>query len=224
MLNPGPSDQRNASHRTTGLKSARTPRNRGHHAGDAMDSSRHGSRPGRPSSPTVTPLGVHMVIQSVALHLKVSRCSVAAAAGHRRSTWATKGSSVDRSIRERAVETFPQVRIDLDLHPGHSPRHPHRRPRPHDKRERVPTDTATHSAPSTLRSLPQGSRTGAADRGLAVPGAGQPDEQTSPALEDPWAICCGKDAGEEALKHEFALQFIDRSAALLGLCVQPIAH
>ena len=33
-----------------------------------MDSSRHGSRPGRPSSPTVTPLGVHMVIQSVALH------------------------------------------------------------------------------------------------------------------------------------------------------------
>ena len=59
---------------------------------------------------------------------------------------------------------------------------------------------------------------------LAVPGAGQPDEQTSPALEDRWAICCGKDPGEEALKHEFALQFIDRSAALLGLCVQPIAH
>ena len=33
-----------------------------------MDSSRHGSRPGRPSSPTVTPLGVHMVIHGVALH------------------------------------------------------------------------------------------------------------------------------------------------------------
>ena len=66
LLNPGPWDQRNASHRTTGLKSARTPRNRGHHAGDATDSSRHASRPVRLSSPTVTPLGVHMVIQSIA--------------------------------------------------------------------------------------------------------------------------------------------------------------
>jgi predicted SAM-dependent methyltransferase len=34
-----------------------------------MDSHCHGSRPSRPSSPTVTPLGVHVVIQSVALHL-----------------------------------------------------------------------------------------------------------------------------------------------------------
>src|SRR5450759_155741 len=32
-----------------------------------MDSSCHGSRPSRPSSPTVTPLGAQVVIQSVAL-------------------------------------------------------------------------------------------------------------------------------------------------------------
>jgi len=33
-----------------------------------MDSSCHGSRPSGPSSPTVTPLGAHVVIQSGALH------------------------------------------------------------------------------------------------------------------------------------------------------------
>src|ERR1019366_10349138 len=63
-------DRPNASPRAIKLESARTPRNCAHHAGDAMDSSCHGSRPSRPSSPTVTPLGVHVVIQSVALHLR----------------------------------------------------------------------------------------------------------------------------------------------------------
>jgi hypothetical protein len=48
-------DRPNASNRTIGFKSARTARTGDHHAGDGMDSSRYGSRPGRPSSPTVTP-------------------------------------------------------------------------------------------------------------------------------------------------------------------------
>ena len=34
-----------------------------------MHFSCHGSRPSRPSSPTVTPWGTHVVIQRVALHL-----------------------------------------------------------------------------------------------------------------------------------------------------------
>jgi hypothetical protein len=67
VLHPGASDQRNASHRTTGLKSARTPRNCAHHAVDAMDSSRPRIETSQPSSPTVTPGGIHVVVQSVAL-------------------------------------------------------------------------------------------------------------------------------------------------------------
>jgi hypothetical protein len=68
VLNPGASDGRNASHRTTWIKSARTPRNCAHHAVDAMDSSRPRIETSQPSSPTGTPGGIHVVIQSVALH------------------------------------------------------------------------------------------------------------------------------------------------------------
>src|SRR5665811_2332458 len=66
ILGPGP-----AECKPSGGQARKRPnaRNCAHHAGDAMDSSCNGSRPSRPSSPTVTPLGVHVVIQSVALQL-----------------------------------------------------------------------------------------------------------------------------------------------------------
>src|SRR5665647_933221 len=67
VLHPGASDGRNASHRTIWIKSARTPRNCAHHAVDAMDSSRPRIETSQPSSPAVTPGGIHVVIQSVAL-------------------------------------------------------------------------------------------------------------------------------------------------------------
>src|SRR5674476_132386 len=69
VLKPGPPHRPKASRPTTWIKRARTPRNRHHHAGDGTGSTRLPIEPSQPSSPTLTPRGIHVVIHRVALHL-----------------------------------------------------------------------------------------------------------------------------------------------------------
>ena len=73
VLKPGPPNRPKASRPTTWIKRARTPRNRHHHAGDGTGSTRLPIEPSQPSSPTLTPRGIHVVIHRVALQRVVTR-------------------------------------------------------------------------------------------------------------------------------------------------------